>query len=137
MSNHQSQIRTIEQKIFLVRGHKVMLDSHLAVLYGVETRILIRNVNRNLDRFPLDFMFQLTKEENENLRSQIGISSFGYGGRRYFPYVFTENGIAMLSSVLRSKRAIHFDRKYIFVFRAINLLLDGPQKSVRVKGFEN
>jgi len=83
-----------------------MLDRDLALLYEVETKILNRAVKRNLQRFPLDFMFQLTEDEAENLRCQIGTSSLGHGGRRYLPYVFTELGVAMLSSVLTSERAI-------------------------------
>ena len=81
----------IERRIFLVRGHKVMLDSELAELYEVETRILNRAVRRNLDRFPDDFMFELTAEETRNLMSQIGISSSDYGGRRKPALVFTEH----------------------------------------------
>jgi hypothetical protein len=96
----------IERSILLVRGHKVMLDSDLAELYGVETFNLNKAVQRNRDRFPEDFMFQLTKEEAERLRFQFGISKPGRGGRRYLPYVFTEQGVSMLSSVLRSKRAV-------------------------------
>ena len=96
----------IERRIFLIRGHKVMLDSDLAELYEVETKTLNRAVRRNLDRFPDDFMFQLTTEETKNLMSQIGTSSSGYGGRRKPALVFTEHGVAMLSSVLRSDRAI-------------------------------
>ncbi len=94
----------IEQKILLIRGHKVMLDKDLAVLYGVLTKVLIQAVKRNIERFPEDFMFQLTPQEVTNLKSQIVTSS--WGGRRYLPYAFTEQGVAMLSSVLKSKRAI-------------------------------
>jgi len=83
-----------------------MLDSDLAELYGVETRVLNQSVQRNPARFPKDFMFQLTEEEHESLRSQFVISKKGKGGRRYMPYVFTENGVAMLSSVLNSEKAI-------------------------------
>lgn len=96
----------IERSILLIRGQKVVLDSDLAELYGVETRVLVQAVHRNRERFPSDFMFQLTKEEFDNLRSQSVISSSGWGGRRYPPYAFTEQGVAMLSSVLRSKRAV-------------------------------
>jgi hypothetical protein len=95
----------IEKKILLIRGEKVMLDADLAELYGVETKILVRAVKRNIDRFPADFMFQLDEDEFENLRFQFGTSS-RWGGRRYLPYVFTEQGVAMLSSVLNSERAI-------------------------------
>lgn len=83
-----------------------MLDEDLADLYGVETKRLVEQVKRNLDRFPVDFMFQLDKEEAAALRSQIATSNIGRGGRRYAPYVFTEQGVAMLSSVLRSKKAV-------------------------------
>jgi ORF6N domain len=96
----------IEQRIFVVRGRQVMLDEDLADLYGVPTKRLVEQVKRNVDRFPEDFMFQLSKEEAAALRSQIATSNTGRGGRRYAPYVFTEQGVAMLSSVLRSKRAI-------------------------------
>jgi hypothetical protein len=96
----------IEQTILLIRGHNVMLDSDLAQLYGVTVGRLNEAVKRNEDRFPGDFMFQLTKAELEHLKSQIAISSSKWGGRRHAPYVFTEQGVAMLSSVLRSKRAI-------------------------------
>ena len=96
----------IEKTIYLIRGEKLMLDRDLALLYEVETKVLNRAVKRNLQRFPLDFMFQLTPEEAENLRCQIGTSSFRHGGRRYLPYVFTEQGVAMLSTVLNSERAI-------------------------------
>ncbi len=96
----------IEQTILLIRGHNVMLDSDLAQLYGVTVGRLNEAVKRNEDRFPGDFMFQLTQVEFEHLISQIAISSSKWGGRRHAPYVFTEQGVAMLSSVLRSKRAI-------------------------------
>ena len=97
----------IERAIFLIRGHKVMLDADLAELYGVKTFNLNKAVKRNISRFPEDFMFQLTAEEAVSLRFQIGMSKpRGRGGRRYLPYAFTEQGVAMLSSVLRSKRAI-------------------------------
>lgn len=96
----------IESKIFFVRGQKVLLDRDLAGLYGVETKALNRAVQRHLGRFPADFMFQLTSEEFEALRCQIGTSNAGRGGRRYLPYVFTEQGVAMLSGLLNSSRAI-------------------------------
>lgn len=99
-------IEKIEKAIYLIRGEKVMLDRDLASLYGVETGALNRAVKRNLQRFPLDFMFQLTTEEADFLRCQIGISNRGRGGRRFLPYVFTEQGVAMLSSVLNSERAV-------------------------------
>jgi len=100
-------VELIESKIYLVRGHKVMLDSDLAELYQVETRALIQGVKRNLGRFPADFMFQLNNQEDEALRSQIVTLKKGRGQhRKYLPYVFTEQGVAMLSSVLNSERAI-------------------------------
>lgn len=95
----------VEDLILMLRGNRVLVDAFLADLYGVETRTLVQAVKRNLQRFPPDFMFQLTQKEYEALRSQIVISK-GKGGRRYLPYVFTEQGVAMLSSVLRSERAI-------------------------------
>jgi hypothetical protein len=100
-------VERIEQAILLVRGHKVMLDSDLAHLYGVGTKVFNQAVRRNNKRFPQDFMFQLTAEEAEALRFQSGMSKpAGRGGRRYLPYAFTEQGVAMLSSVLNSDRAI-------------------------------
>jgi len=103
----------IEKKIFLIRGHKVMLSIHLAKLYSVKTKVLIQAVKRNIDRFPEDFMFQLTWTETKSLRSQFVTlnekeSTILKRGRhiKYLPYAFTEQGVAMLSSVLRSKRAI-------------------------------
>jgi hypothetical protein len=96
----------IEKAIYLIRGEKVMLDRDLALLYEVGTKVLNRAVKRNRQRFPSDFMFQLTANEGDILRCQIGTSNEGRGGRRYLPYVFTEQGVAMLSSVLNSERAI-------------------------------
>ena len=89
-------VERIERSIFLLRGHKVLLDQDLAVLYEVETKALVRAMKRNTERFPEDFMFQLTKAEFDNLRSQFGTSS-QWGGRRYPPYAFTEQGVAMSS----------------------------------------
>ncbi len=107
MTNHDLvvPVEQIQKSIFLIRGQKVLLDMDLAELYGVETRSLVQAVKRNIGRFPSDFVFQLDKDEYDSLRSQI-VMSKGKGGRRYFPYAFTEQGVAMLSSVLRSKRAI-------------------------------
>ena len=99
------QQEVIERKIYIIRGHKVMLSTDLAELYEVEPRVLVQAVKRNIDRFPSDFMFQLNEIEFENLKSQIVTSSWG-GMRRANPYAFTEQGVAMLSSVLHSKRAI-------------------------------
>jgi hypothetical protein len=108
------QPETIQQKIFIIRGQKVMLDEDLAELYQVPTKVLVQAVKRNRKRFPLDFMFQLNKKEYDNLRSQIVTSS--YGGRRYLPYAFTEPGVAMLSSVLNSERAIQMNITIIRTF---------------------
>ena len=94
----------IERHILLIRGEKVILDADLAILYEVETKVLTQAVKRNMTRFPADFMFQLSKEEFDHLRSQTVTSN--WGGRRYLPYAFTEQGVAMLSSVLRSDRAV-------------------------------
>jgi hypothetical protein len=113
---------TIERRILIVRGQKVMLDSDLAEPYQVPTKRLNEAVSINMKRFPGDFMFQLSKPEHKNLIFQFGISSLrsqiaasSYGGRRHLPYVFTEHGVAMLSSVLHSQRAIEMD---IFIIRA-------------------
>lgn len=99
-----ARIKCIDSAILVLRGQKVMLDATLAELYGVETKALVRALRRNAERFPADFMFQVSEDEFGNLRYQIGTSS-SWGGRRYRPYAFTEHGVAMLSSVLRSARA--------------------------------
>ena len=91
----------IQQKIYVIRGEQVMLDYDLAEMYGMETKVLKQTVKRNINRFPSDFMFQLTKEEFESLRSQI-VTSNKRGGTRYMPYAFTEQGVAMLSGVLKA-----------------------------------
>ena len=101
-----SRTESIEGSILLIRGHKVLIDVHLAALYGVTTKRLNEQVRRNRARFPEDFMFQLRAEEVASLRSQIATSNKGRGGRRYAPYAFTEQGVAMLSTVLNSERAI-------------------------------
>jgi|WetSurMetagenome_2_1015567.scaffolds.fasta_scaffold00490_21 hypothetical protein len=110
-----------ESCIRVLRGERVILDSDLAELYGVETRALVQAVRRNLDRFPSDFAFQLSKEEVDNLRSQSVTSS--WGGRRYPPFAFTEQGVAMLSSVLRSERAINVNIEIMRAFVRLRLLL--------------
>ena len=111
----------ITNKIYLIRNKKVMLDRDLAELYQVETKRLKEQVKRNLNRFPEDFMFELTKIELENLRSQFATSS--WGGSRYLPLVFTEQGVAMLSSVLKSDRAIAVNIKIIRIFTKMRELL--------------
>jgi hypothetical protein len=156
----------IDQAILMIRGHKVILASILAGLYCVETKVLIQAVKRNKDRFPPDFMFQLSKKEFEILRSQTVTSS--WGGRRYPPYAFTEQGVAMLSSVLRSSRAIQvnieimrsfvrlrqmlathrdlarkldeleqkYDEQFSIVFDAIRQLMTPPTREMKKSGFE-
>ncbi len=109
-------LKDIEKIIYIIRGQKVMLDSDLAELYGVETKNLNKAVSRNIERFPEDFRFRLNEDELTNLRFQIGTSSLSHGGRRYTPYVFTEHGIAMLSSVLRSERAVKVHLSIIRTF---------------------
>ena len=112
----------VAQRIFEVRGQRVMLDAVLAEMYGVPTKRLNEAVHRNLMRFPDDFMFRLTAEEESSLRSQIATSK-GKGGRRYLPYVFTEQGVAMLSSVLNSEQAIQVNvaiiRAFVWLRRAV------------------
>ncbi len=107
---------TIKRKIYLLRGQKVILDSDLAELYGVLTKVLVQAVNRHIKRFPSDFMFQLNNQEVADLRSQIVTSRSGHGGRRYNPYAFTEQGIAMLSSVLNSDRAVEVNIQIMRAF---------------------
>ena len=134
-------VEQIEHRILLLRGHKVMLDSDLAELYGVPTKMLNQAVKRNNERFPEGFMFQLTAQEFEllryhfgtsNLRSQIVTSRSGYGGRRYLPLAFTEQGVAMLSSVLRSKRAIQVNIAIMKTFVKLREIL-GTHKDLARK----
>ena len=124
MSNKQPAVfvEFIESKIFLIRGQKVMLSGHLAELYEVEPRSLVQAVKRNIERFPEDFMFQLNPEEFASLKSQIVTSSWG-GVRRAAPYAFTEQGVSMLSSVLRSARAIHVNIEIIRAFVRLRQML--------------
>jgi phage regulator Rha-like protein len=125
-------LELIERRIYVIRGQKVMIDSDLAELYGVLTKNLNKAVQRNRDRFPEDFMFQLTEEEYDNLRLQtatsslrfqIGTSNEGRGGRRYLPYAFTEHGVAMLSAVLNSDRAIQMSIVIVRAFVKLRELL--------------
>jgi hypothetical protein len=156
----------IGKAILVLRGEKVILDSEIAYLYGVETRAVVQAVKRNLGRFPDDFLFQLTETEVDHLRSQSVISS--WGGRRYRPYAFTEQGVAMLSSVLRSDRAVQvnvevmrafvrlrritsvqaelarkldaleqrYDKQFKVVFDALRGLMMPPETGGRSIGFE-
>lgn len=111
----------IEQSILILRGHKVLLDSTLAALYGVQTKVLVQAVKRNQSRFPADFMFKLDNQEVANLRSQIVTSN--RGGRRYLPFAFTEQGVAMLSSVLRSRQAIAINIEIMRAFVRLRQML--------------
>jgi len=111
----------MEQIIFIIRKQKVILDSDLAALYGVETKNLNKAVQRNIERFPAEFMFRLHKEETDNLRFQIGTSS--YGGRRYLPYVFTEHGALMAANVLNSSQAISMSLIIIRTFIKLRQML--------------
>lgn len=120
----------ITKSILLARSQKVLLDADLAELYGVDTRVLNQAVRRNIERFPADFMFQLTHEEWSNLRSQIVISS-AHGGRRLRPYAFTEQGVAMLSSVLRSRRAIAVNVEIMRAFVELRRLLESTDGLAR------
>ena len=120
---------TITQSIVRLRGHKVLLDADLATLYGVPTKVLVQAVKRNLERFPEDFMFQLSEEEFENLRSRSVTSS--WGGRRYAPYAFTEQGVAMLSSVLKSPRAIAVNVEIMRAFVRLRELLASNKELAR------
>jgi len=155
----------IEQKIYFIRGLKVMLSTDLADLYGVESRVLVQAVKRNSERFPEDFMFQLENQEVANLKSQFVISS--WGGRRAAPYAFTEQGVAMLSGVLNSQRAVQvniaimrafvqlremissnkelakklqelekkYDMQFKVVFDAIRQLMQQPDPKIKKIGF--
>ena len=127
----------VEQHIYLIRGYKVMLDRDLAGLYGVMTKNLNLAVRRNIRRFPDDFMFRLTIEETQNLRLQIATSSLSHGGQRYLPYVFTEHGVAMLSSVLKSQQAIEMGIAIVRAFIKLREML-ATQKdlSYKIEGLE-
>jgi phage regulator Rha-like protein len=114
----------ISQQIYFMRGHRVMIDSDLADLYEVETKNLNKAVKRNLLRFPEDFMFQLTQDEFDVLKSQIATSKNEYGGRRYLPYVFTEHGVTMLASVLNSERAIQVNVAIVRAFVKLRSILE-------------
>jgi hypothetical protein len=147
----------VAQLVFFIRGEKVLLDADLAMLYGVEARSLNQAVARNRKRFPADFMFQLSTEEYENIRSQfvttsaerklsssqsvmrsqIVISNTGRGGRRYLPYAFTEQGVAMLSSVLRSARAVEVNIAIMRTFVQLRRLMDTNRDLARkIEGLE-
>ena len=122
--NYMEQLQVIQSKIYEIRGQKVMLDKDLAAMYGVEVRILNQAVKRNIDRFPSDFMFQLSNDEWRGLKSQFVISS--WGGVRKLPYAFTEMGVAMLSSVLRSSVAIQVNINIMRAFVAVRQMIALP-----------
>ena len=128
-SNLLVPAKPIIHSILLIRGQKVILDSDLALLYGVTTARLNEQVKRNIERFPNDFMFRITKDEFENLKSQFATSSYGWGGRRKLPYAFTEHGAIMAAGVLNSQQAIQVS---IFVVRAFVSLrqLLAPYKNI-------
>lgn len=126
-------LERVEVAIRVIRGQRVILDADLAALYDVPTRILVRNVRRHADRFPADFLFQLTTDEFAALRSQDGISNAGggRGGRRYAPYAFTEQGVAMLSSVLNSARAVQVNIEVMRAFVRLRGLLASHEELSR------
>ncbi len=142
MKNEIIPIEHISGKILLIREQKVILDRDLAELYGVETRALMQNVKRNIGRFPSDFMFQLSKSEFENLKSHFVTSS--WGGIRKLPHVFTEQGVAMLSSVLRSQRAVDVNiaimrafvriRELLYADKALALRVEQIEKKLDIHG---
>ncbi len=119
------EYQVVVSKIAVVRGQRVMFAQDLAELYGVETKVLMQAVRRNIARFPEDFLFQLTDQEFTNLRSQIVTSS--WGGTRYLPYAFSEQGVAMLSSVLRSPRAVAVNIEIMRAFVRMRALIDGNE----------
>ncbi|MBS1833245.1 MAG: ORF6N domain-containing protein [Acidobacteria bacterium] len=136
MATRKTKVKPIEALIHVVRGQKVVLDADLAILYSVETKQINRAVKRNLNRFPSTFMFRLTKEES--LRCQIGTSNDGRGGRRYLPYVFTEHGVVMLSSVLNSDKAVEMSILVVNAFiRMRELIASNKDLAARVEKLEN
>jgi hypothetical protein len=130
--------RPIEHHIYVIRGQKVMLDADLAALYEVETKMLNRAVRRNPERFPEHFMFQLTAQEADPLRYQIGTSKTGRGGRRYLPYVFTGHGVVMLSAVLNSARAVQMSIMVVQAFvRLREMIAANKDLAARVEKLEH
>ncbi len=121
----------IEGVICVVRGHKVILDQDMAILYGVETKNLNKAVNRNYERFPEDFGFRLSNEEWNSLRFQIGTSNIGRGGRRYLPFVFTEHGAVMAANILKSKRAVSMSIEIVRAFVRLRHVLASQKEMSR------
>jgi phage regulator Rha-like protein len=134
MTNDTAVTNTIENRIFTIRGQKVMLDRDLAELYGVELKRLNEAVKRNIERFPADFMFQLTKDEWDNLRSQFATANRNISKIRYMPYVFTEHGVLMLSNVLNSSKSINMSIQIIRVFDKLRkYALEQSTKDTRIE----
>src|SRR5947208_7805666 len=129
MSKEIVSIEHVARSIFVIRGQQVMLDFDLAALYGVPSGHLNRAVKRNIGRFPIDFMFQLSVEEARNLKCQFGISS--WGGRRSLPYAFTEQGVAMLSSVLKSERAVKVNIAIMRAFVKLRETIESNREPAR------
>jgi hypothetical protein len=128
-------VEAIASKIFFIRGQKIMLDRDLAELYGVQTAQLKRAVRRNMDRFPDDFMFELSKSELDDLRCQIGTSK--WGGTRYKPFAFTEQGVAMLSGVLKSDRAVNVNIQIMRTFTKLrNMLASHTDLKLKIEDME-
>lgn len=128
-------VEVVASKILLIRGKRVMLDKDLAELYEVQTKNLNKAVKRNIERFPKDFMFQLTKEEDETLRFQFGTSK--RGGRKYLPYVFTQEGVAMLSGVLHSKKAVKVNIQIMRAFVRLRSILSSHKEfEIKLKEIE-
>ena len=124
-------VERIERAILVLRGERVILDSEISLLYEVETRALIQAMKRNPDRFPPDFAFQLTLEEVESLGDRLGGTSPGRGGRRFRPYAFTEQGVAMLSSVLRTERAVRVNVEVMRVFVRLRHVVSSQAEVIR------
>ena len=130
-------VERIQQFIYVIHGHKVILDCDLAILYGVKTKVLNQAVKRNIARFPEDFMFQLSNREAEHLRSQIVTSEKSQGGRRYLPFAFTEQGVAMLSGVLKSKRAVEVNIAIMRTFVKLRqILTDNTALRRKIEGHD-
>jgi hypothetical protein len=130
-------LETIGQKIYVIRGERVLIDSDLAQIYGVETKMFTRAVRRNIGRFPEDFMFRLSLDEYEALKRQIGASKMGSGGRRYLPYAFTEHGALMAANVLKSDRAVDASVQVVRAFvKMRNMLASNAELAKKIELLE-
>jgi hypothetical protein len=130
-------LERIEQKIYVIRGERVILDSDLAEIYGVETRVLNQAIRRNIHRFPEDFVFELTREEHNSLMSQIVISKSGRGGRRKLPLAFTEHGALMAANVLKSERAVKASVEVVRAFvKMRNMLASNAELGKKIDALE-